>query len=117
MTDNPYQGTHRLNIHMSRGNRSGVRSGKGSNAATPPCEDQLILDLAIEWLPFNGPSSEDIWLQFGIERTQFWERISCLLAYRQWAWLLDVPTVRALSEQSTATLRAAQRSTTRHYPQ
>lgn len=111
MAVDPHQGLHRLNIHMSTGNRRGGSAGRGSKAATRPCDDQLLLELAIEWLPFNGPSSEDIWVQFGIDRTQFWQRISCLLGYRRWTWLLDAPTVRALSEQATTILRAHQRST------
>ncbi|WP_143548981.1 hypothetical protein [Rhodococcus sp. ACS1] len=95
---------------MSNERQRGGSAGRGSNAAARPCDDQLILELAIEWLPFNGPSSEDIWVQFGIDRTQFWERISCLLRYRRWTWLLDASTIRALSEQAATKLQAHQRS-------
>jgi hypothetical protein len=91
---------------MSSKHQNKGSSGRDSKAAARPCEDQLILELAIEWLPFNGPSSEDIWVRFGMDGTQFWERISSLLGYRRWTWLLDEPTVRALSERATTALRA-----------
>ncbi len=33
----------------------------------PSTEEERILALAIEWLPFEGPPPETIWVKFGID--------------------------------------------------
>lgn len=42
----------------------------------PSTDDTPLLDLALRWLPFGGPSPEDVFLQFGISAPRYWQRVA-----------------------------------------
>ena len=44
--------------------------------------EQALLDFADRWAPFGGPVDGDIFVEFGISRRQYHQRISELLASR-----------------------------------
>lgn len=43
-------------------------------------EDKQMLQFARIWAPYGGPSSEDLYVAFGLSRIQFNERIASALA-------------------------------------
>lgn len=71
---------------------------------TAPAEDHQIVALAVKWLPFGDPSAEDIWVQFGIPPSQFWQRVAYQLTRRKWHHLLDADTLSALQARAMTKL-------------
>lgn len=90
--------------HASRAGQSGRR--------IRPDEDRMMLDLAVEWLPFGGPNDDDIWVRFGIGPMQFWHRLCYLLTLPKMLRLLDAAVVSALKAQAMTQFNPPRRAPT-----
>ena len=71
-----------------------------SSRRVHPDEDQLMLDLAVEWLPFGGPKEQEIWVRFGVRPTHFWHRLCYLLTLRETVSILDDTVITKLKSQA-----------------
>ncbi len=73
-----------------------------SSRSTRPDEDQLLVALAVEWLPYGGPPADQIWERFGISAEHYWHRLCYLLTLRRWLRLLDAPTIARIRTHAMA---------------
>ena len=82
-----------------RPGRHGIATARSSRS-TRPDEDQMLVALAVEWLPYGGPPAEHIWERFGINTEHYWHRLCYLLTLRRWLRLLDATTVARIRAQA-----------------
>jgi hypothetical protein len=53
--------------------------GTSKPVVIPPNEAARILELARRWAPYGGPPDDDIFVQFGLTRAEFMNRLDNLM--------------------------------------
>jgi hypothetical protein len=86
-------------VHTERQDRVGTQLKR--RVSSPDADEiAMIIALAVEWLPFSGPSAEDIWVRFGIRPHHFWHRVADELRHPTWHLSLGVVTISALQDRA-----------------
>ena len=85
--------------------------GKPRPPSRPPClrgkvdENQLILILVLEWLPFGGPPQDEVWVLFGLAPEHFWARVCHLISEPGWLNIVDDVTREKIRSLAILRLR------------
>ena len=87
--------------------RPNRRMDAGSALRKPEKEDERVLDLAVNWLPFGGPPPEEIWVQFGVDPSRFWQRVQRVLTYHSVGATIGSVAAIKLYEQGRSYRRSA----------
>jgi hypothetical protein len=61
-----------------------------------------MVDLALRWLPYGGPPSEKIFVEFGVTPTVFAQRVRRVLRSRAARMVLSPPELNRLYEMADA---------------
>ena len=70
-----------------------------------PIEDDLIIYLAVNWLPYGGPPIEIVWVSFGLTKLQYWRRVHDLATQRARCRPCDTETLEQLRASAIQHLR------------
>ncbi|WP_179377882.1 hypothetical protein [Rhodococcus sp. ACS1] len=91
---------------------SELKQTAGPSGAAGPCridaESIALVEFALRWLPFGGPSADDVLVEFGISMLTFAQRIEEILASGRWTGL-DLAERNRLREMAAAVGRRSER--------
>lgn len=91
---------------------NGMHPSRSSQMTSPRSriEDDLVVNLAVEWLPYGGPPVEEIWVRFGLKGHKYWNRVLALVTVKARRGPLSSETVKQIQALALSRLHPSESS-------